>query len=56
MYLTPVDDMETHQNRIVADFQTIRNTPGFWGLLQMAMRNQVEVCIQAVGGHMEHLL
>jgi hypothetical protein len=30
--------------------------PGIWDPLQVAMRCQAEACIQAGGGHMEHLL
>jgi hypothetical protein len=56
MYLSPVDDVETLQNQIVAGFQTIYNIPGIWGSLQMAMTHQDEAGIQAGGGHMEHLL
>jgi hypothetical protein len=53
VYLSPVDDVETLQNGIVAGFQTIRNMPGIWDRLQMAMRHQAETRIQARGGHMD---
>jgi hypothetical protein len=55
VYLSPVDDMETLWNRIVVGFQTIHNMPEIWDL-QVAMRRRVKACIQAGGGHMEHLL
>jgi hypothetical protein len=32
------------------------NMPGIWDCLQVAMRYWAEACIQAGGGHMEHLL
>jgi hypothetical protein len=48
--------VETLRNRIVAGFQTTRNMPGIWDRLRMAMRRRAEACIQAAGGHMEHLL
>jgi hypothetical protein len=53
---SPVDDVETLRNRIVAGFQTIRNMPGIWDRLRVAMRRRAEACIQAGGGHVEHLL
>jgi hypothetical protein len=49
-----VDDVETLRNRIVVGFQTIRNMPGIWDRLRVAMRRRVEACIQAAG-HTEHL-
>jgi hypothetical protein len=48
--------VEILRNRTVADFQTIRNMPGIWHRLRVAMRHRAEPCIQAGGGHMEHLL
>jgi transposase len=47
VYLSPVNDVETLQNRIVAGFQTIRNMPGIWGRLRAAMTRQAEARIQA---------
>jgi hypothetical protein len=55
VYLSPVDDVETLRNRIVAGFATIRNMSGIWDRLRVAMRHRAETCIQAGGGHMEHL-
>jgi hypothetical protein len=55
VYSSPVDDAETLRNRILAGFQTIRNMPGIWDRLRVAMRRRAEACIQAAGGHMEHL-
>jgi hypothetical protein len=37
VYLSPADDVETVRNRIVVDFQTIRNISGIWDGLQVAM-------------------
>jgi hypothetical protein len=54
--LSPVDDVKTIRNRIVASFQTLRNIPGIWDRLRVAMRHQAESYIQAGGAHMEHLL
>jgi hypothetical protein len=48
----PVDDVEPLRNRTVADFQKIRDTPGIWDRLLVAMRRRAEACVQAGGGHM----
>jgi hypothetical protein len=56
VYSSSVDDVETLRNRIVAGFQTIRNMPGIWDSLRVAMRRRDEACIQAGGGHVEYLL
>jgi hypothetical protein len=56
VHSSPVDDVETLRNRTVAGFQTIRNMPGIWNRLRVAMRSRAEACIQAGLGHMEHLL
>jgi hypothetical protein len=50
-----VDDVEILRNRIMAGFQSISNMPGVWDHLRVVMRRQAEACIQAGGGHMEHL-
>jgi hypothetical protein len=36
--------------------QTLRNIPGMWDRLRVAIRRRAEACIQAGGGHMEHLM
>jgi hypothetical protein len=56
VYLSPVADVETLRNRIVAGFQKIRNIPGIWDRLRVAMTCRAESYIQAGDGHMEHLL
>ncbi|KAJ4438562.1 hypothetical protein ANN_14509 [Periplaneta americana] len=56
MYSSPVPDMESLRNRIVAGCEEICNTPGIWDLVYRVMRHRCEVCIQAGGGHFEHLL
>jgi hypothetical protein len=56
VYSSPVDDVETHRNRIVAGFQTIRNMSEISERLQVAMRRRAEACVQAGGKPMEHLL
>jgi hypothetical protein len=38
------------------DCRQYANTPGIWDRLQVSMRRRAEACIQAGGGHMEHLL
>ncbi|KAJ4449411.1 hypothetical protein ANN_00810 [Periplaneta americana] len=48
--------MESLRNRIVAGCEEIRNTPGIWDRVRRAMRHRCEACIQAGGGHFEHLL
>ncbi|KAJ4425912.1 hypothetical protein ANN_27538 [Periplaneta americana] len=56
VYLSPVPDLESLWNRIVACSEDIRNTPGVWDRVRRSMRHRCEVCIQAGGGHFEHLL
>jgi hypothetical protein len=48
--------VQTLRNRNVAGFQTIRNMPGICTRLQGALSRRAEACVQAGGGHMEHLL
>ncbi|KAJ4428366.1 hypothetical protein ANN_24385 [Periplaneta americana] len=56
VYSSPVPDLESLRNRIVACSEDIRNTPGVWDRVRRSMRHRCEVCIQARGGHFEHLL
>lgn len=56
VYSSPVPDLESLRNRIVASCEDIRNTPGVWDRVRRSMRHRCEVCIQAGGGHFEHLL
>ncbi|KAJ4451659.1 hypothetical protein ANN_03129 [Periplaneta americana] len=56
VYSSPVSDLETLWNRIVACSEDIRNTPGVWDRVRRSMRHRCEVCIQAGGGHFEQLL
>ncbi|KAJ4448490.1 hypothetical protein ANN_10506 [Periplaneta americana] len=56
VYSYPVPDLECLRNRIVACSEDIRNTPGVWDRVRRSMRHRCEVCIQAGGGHFEHLL
>ncbi|KAJ4431060.1 hypothetical protein ANN_19653 [Periplaneta americana] len=56
VYSYPVPDLESLRNRIVACSEDIRNTPGVWDRVRSSMRHRCEVCIQAGGGHFEHLL
>ncbi|KAJ4435156.1 hypothetical protein ANN_23732 [Periplaneta americana] len=56
VYSSPVSDLEFLRNRIVACSKDIRNTPGVWDRVRRSMRHRCEVCIQAGGGHFEHLL
>ncbi|KAJ4434053.1 hypothetical protein ANN_16372 [Periplaneta americana] len=56
VYSSPVPDLESLRNRIVACSEDIRNTPGVWDRVRRSMRHRCEVCIQAGGGHFEHLL
>ena len=56
VYLSPVPNLESLRNRIVACSEDIRNTPGVWDRVRRSMRHRCEVCIQAGGGHFEHLL
>ncbi|KAJ4450877.1 hypothetical protein ANN_02309 [Periplaneta americana] len=56
VYSSPVPGLESLRNRIVACSEDIRNTPGVWDRVRRSMRHRCEVCIQAGGGHFEHLL
>ncbi|KAJ4450783.1 hypothetical protein ANN_02213 [Periplaneta americana] len=56
VYSSPVPDLESLRNRIVECSEDIRNTPGVWDRVRRSMRHRCEVCIQARGGHIEHLL
>ncbi|KAJ4427630.1 hypothetical protein ANN_25278 [Periplaneta americana] len=47
VYSSPVPNMESLRNRIVADCEEIRNTPGIWDRVRRAMRHRYEACIQA---------
>ncbi|KAJ4439349.1 hypothetical protein ANN_07471, partial [Periplaneta americana] len=50
VYSSPVPDLESLRNRIVACSEDIRNTPGVWDRVRRSMRHLCEVCIQAGGG------
>ncbi|KAJ4429541.1 hypothetical protein ANN_21710 [Periplaneta americana] len=56
VYSSPVPDLDSLRNRIVACTEDIRNTPGVWDHVRRSMRHRCEVCIQAGGRHFEHLL
>ncbi|KAJ4428923.1 hypothetical protein ANN_25919 [Periplaneta americana] len=56
VYSSPVPDLESLRNRIVACSEDKRNTPGVWDRVRRSMRHRCEVCIQVGGGHFEHLL
>ncbi|KAJ4452038.1 hypothetical protein ANN_03553 [Periplaneta americana] len=56
VYSSPMPDLESLRNRIVACSEDIRNTPGVWDRVRRSMRHRCEVCIQAGGGHFEHIL
>ncbi|KAJ4444666.1 hypothetical protein ANN_06463 [Periplaneta americana] len=56
VYSSPVTDLESLRNRIVACSEDIRNTPGVWDRVRRSMRDRCEVCIQTGGEHFEHLL
>ncbi|KAJ4435913.1 hypothetical protein ANN_18533 [Periplaneta americana] len=56
VYSSPVPDLESLRNRIVACSEDIRNTPGVWDPVRRSMRHRCEVCIEAGGRHFEHLL
>ncbi|KAJ4442736.1 hypothetical protein ANN_04327 [Periplaneta americana] len=51
VYSSPVPDLESFRNRIVACSEDICNTPGVWDRVRRSMRHRCEVCIQAGGGN-----
>jgi hypothetical protein len=50
-----VDDVGSFRSSIL-DPRTLRIMQGIWDRLQVAMRHRAEACVQAAGGHVEHLL
>ncbi|KAJ4433971.1 hypothetical protein ANN_16290 [Periplaneta americana] len=56
VYSSSVPDLESLRNRIVPCSEDIRSTLGVWDRVRRSMRHRCEVCIQAGGGHFEHLL
>ncbi|EFN66880.1 hypothetical protein EAG_06179, partial [Camponotus floridanus] len=50
------DNVETLHNRIVAAFQTLCATPGFWQRVRDSMRRRAVVCIATGDGHIGHFL
>lgn len=56
VYTTPITNIIELRNRIVASCNDIRNTPGIFNRIRRSMRQRVDSCILARGGHFQHLL
>lgn len=56
IYTNPVENIDDLRNRIVAGCETIRNSPGIFHRIRNSMRRRVDACIEAEGGHFQHLL
>ena len=56
VYRTPIQDVQSLPARIMAGCKTIRNTPGILQRIRDSIRRRVDACINADGGHFEHLL
>lgn len=56
VYLTPIQNEQELRNRIIDSCRTIQNTPGIFQRVRESMRRRLDACIQAGGGHFQHLL
>lgn len=56
VYSSPVNDVDTLRNRLVAGCETIRSAPGIWERVRQSMSRRCEACITARGEQFEHLL
>lgn len=56
VYATEIANEETLHQRIVDACETIRNRHGIFERVQQSMIRHVHACIEAGGGHFEHLL
>ena len=50
VYRQPVPNVEELRERIVAGFQTVRDTPGILERVRQSMRRRMEACIEVGGG------
>ena len=55
MYATPVQNVESLDDRIVEGCESIRNSPGLHKLNQESMRRHIDTYLYADGGYLEHL-
>jgi hypothetical protein len=56
VYATPVNDIVTLRQRVEGGCRTIRNTPGIFERVRQCMARRAQCCVEAHGGHLEHLL
>jgi len=56
VYATPVESLDQLQERIIAAFTKIKNTPGTFHRVRRSLRRRMEACIAAEGRHFEHFL
>ena len=56
VYRTPIQDVQSLRARIMTGCETICNTPGIFQRMRDSIRGRVDACINADGGHFEHLL
>ncbi|KAJ8872392.1 hypothetical protein PR048_025996 [Dryococelus australis] len=53
VHATPVDNVDTFHNRIVAGCETIRNFPGIHQRIRVSMQRRVDACVRTYGGGLE---
>jgi hypothetical protein len=56
VYSRPVPDVDVLRQRIEDGFVQIRAMPGVFGRVRQSMERRLNACIEAEGGHFEHLL
>ncbi|XP_023313209.1 uncharacterized protein LOC111693200 [Anoplophora glabripennis] len=56
VYATPVENVDQLRERIVASCDIIRNTPEIFLRVRQSMRRRIAACIEANGGHFQHLI
>lgn len=56
VYRAPIPTVQVLRERIEHSFQIIRNTPGIFERVRQSMIRRCGACIEARGGHFEHLI
>ena len=56
VYKTPIQSEEDLRNRIINSCDIIKNTPGIFRRVRNSMMRRLDGCIEAEGGHFQHLI
>jgi hypothetical protein len=56
VYSTPVDDIQTLQDRIFNACRQISNQPGVFERVRDSLRRRIETCVRVNGNHIEQIL